>query len=126
MPIPASTLEVGQQYVSLCKEGKFEQCLELLFSPDAVSIEAGGPPGMDLTSTGLDAIVAKGKWWREMHSIQKCEVFGPYPNADRFVVRFLMQVTNTKSNQQMTMDEAALFTVANGKIVKEEFFYRMS
>ena len=33
--------------------------------------------------------------------------------------------TNKPSGKRFTMDEVGLFTVDNGKIVKEEFFYAM-
>jgi ketosteroid isomerase-like protein len=34
-------------------------------------------------------------------------------------------VTNKPSGNRMQMDEAGLYTVSNGKIVREEFFYNM-
>jgi ketosteroid isomerase-like protein len=49
----------------------------------------------------------------------------PYPNDDRFAVRFTYDVTNKGSGQRFTMDEVGLFTVKDGKIVREEFFYSM-
>ena len=119
-----STQEIGQKYVALCKEGKFHECLEL-FSKDAVSVEAGGPPGVDRTANGLAAIQAKGKEWMENHEVHSIEVTGPYPNDNRFAVRFVFDVTNKPSKRRMNMDEVGLFTVENGKIVKEEFFYSM-
>lgn len=121
----ATTLEVANKYVSLCKEGQNEKCLDTLFATDAVSVEAGAPPGMDRTATGLEAIRAKSKWWNENHTIHKAEVFGPYPHDDRFAVRFLFEVTNKPSGQRITMDEVGLFTVVDGKITREEFFYSM-
>lgn len=57
------------------------------------------------------------------HTIHKAEVFGPYPHDNRFAVRFLYDITNKPSGKRMTMDEVGLFTVENGKIVREEFFY---
>src|SRR5580692_3464195 len=48
-PMSASGLEIGKKYVALVKEGKGEECLNTLFAKDAVSVEAGGPPGMDRT-----------------------------------------------------------------------------
>lgn len=118
--------EVGKKYVALCKEGQFEKCLDTLFSKDAVSVEAAAPPsGGDRTTTGLDAIRAKGKWWVDNHTVHKLEVFGPYPHDDRFAVRFVIDVTNKPSGARMTMDEVGLFTVADGKVVREEFFYAM-
>jgi len=50
-------------------------------------------------------------------------VFGPYPHDDRFAVRFLLDVTNKPSGERRKVDEIGLFTVADGKITREEFFY---
>lgn len=119
-----SVSEIANRYVALCKEAKFEQILDELFASDAVSVEAGGPPGMDLTSSGLPAIRAKGEWWGTNHEIHSAEVTGPYPNGDRFAVRFVLDVTNKPSKRRITMDEIGLFTVENGKISREEFFYQ--
>ena len=115
--------EIGEKYVALCKDNKHEECLATLFSKDAESVEAFVPAGGDRTATGLEAIRAKGKLWMENHIIHKAEVSGPYPNDDRFAVRFLYDVTNKPSGKRMTMDEVALFTVKDGKITREEFFY---
>jgi ketosteroid isomerase-like protein len=119
----SATLEIGKKYVALCKEGKNETILDELFTKDTVSVEAGAPPGQDRTAKGLEAIKAKSKWWRENHTVHSAEVSGPYPHDDRFAVRFLYDVTHKPSGKRMTMDEVGLFTVSNGKITKEEFFY---
>ncbi|HEY0467025.1 MAG TPA: nuclear transport factor 2 family protein, partial [Polyangiaceae bacterium] len=57
------------------------------------------------------------------HEVHSAKVDGPWPNGDRFVVRFGYDVTNKPSGQRLQMEEAGLFTVENGKIVREEFFY---
>jgi len=121
----SATLEIGKKYVALCKEGKNDVILDELFTKDTVSVEAGAPPGQDRAAKGLDAIRAKSKWWRDNHTVHGAEVFGPYPHDDRFAVRFLYDITQKASGKRLTMDEVGLFTVANGKIVKEEFFYTM-
>ena len=115
--------EVAKKYVALCKEGKNEECLAVLFAEDAVSVEAGAPPGVDRTVKGLAAIRGKSKWWSDNHTVHKAEVFGPYPHDDRFAVRFLYDITNKPSGKRFTMDEVGLFTVVDGKITREEFFY---
>ena len=48
---------------------------------------------------------------------------GPYPNDDRFAVRFMFDVTEKPSGKRMKMDEIGLFVVKNDKITREEFFY---
>lgn len=119
----SATLEIGKKYVALVKEGKNDVILNELFTKDTVSVEAGAPPGQDRAAKGLDAIKAKSKWWAENHTVHSAEVSGPYPNDDRFAVRFVYDVTHKPSGKRFSMDEVGLFTVANGKITKEEFFY---
>ena len=48
---------------------------------------------------------------------------GPWINGDQFVVRFTMDVTQKQSGQRIAMDEAALYTIKDGKIAEERFFY---
>jgi len=120
-----STLEIAKRYVALVSEHKNEECLRELFSKEAVSVEAGAPPGQDRTARGLDAIRAKGKWWSDNHKVHSAQVEGPYPHDDRFAVRFAYEVTFKPENKRFTMQEVGLFTVKDSKIVKEEFFYSM-
>ena len=92
--------------MTLCKQGKNAECLDKLYAKDAVSVEALSPPsGEDRVASGLDAIKAKGKTWAENNTVHKAEVAGPYPNEDRFAVRFTYDITNKPSGQRMTMDE---------------------
>ncbi len=118
-----NTNEIGRRYVALVKESKHAACLDALFAADAVSVEAAAPPAGERTTKGLAALHAKGKWWAENHTLHKLEISGPYPHDDRFAVRFLYDVTNKPSGKRLTRDEIGLFTVVDGKIAREEFFY---
>jgi SnoaL-like domain len=118
-----NTQEIADRYVKLCQQGKMEACLDELYAKNAVSVEAISPPGMDKTAQGLDAIRAKGKTWGESHVVHKAEVNGPFPHENRFAVRFVFDVTDKPSGKRSTMDEVGLFTIENGKITREEFFY---
>lgn len=118
-----NTLEIAKKYVELCKNHQNHVALETLFSPDAVSVEALHMPDMPAEVRGLEAIMEKGKAWMQNHEIHSAAMEGPWPNGDRFIVRFSYDITNKPSGRRMQMDETALFTVENGKIVREEFFY---
>ncbi len=120
-----STIEVAKRYVELVSENKNEECLSELFAKDAVSVEAGAPPGQDRAARGLDAIRAKSKWWADNHTVHSAAVDGPYPHDDRFAVRFSYEITFKPENRRFKMNEVGLFTVKDDKIVKEEFFYSM-
>jgi hypothetical protein len=99
--------------------------MEKLYSPDIVSVEAGAPPGQSPETKGLAGCLAKGKAWSDAHEIHKAEVEGPFPHGDRFAVLFKFDITRKAANQRFQMNEVALYTVNNDKIVREEFFYAM-
>ena len=116
-------MDIGKKLVALCKEGKFEECLKQLYSKDIVSIEAQAMPGLERELRGIEAVAAKGKGWGEAHEVHSAQTEGPFPHGDRFAVHFQFDVTNKPMNRRMKLDEIALYTVKDGKIVREEFFY---
>jgi ketosteroid isomerase-like protein len=120
-----SCMEIGTALLDFCKQGKNDEAMTTLYADDIVSVEAGGPPGMDRTIKGRDAVVAKSKWWTDNHIVHSAEMAGPWPNGDQFVTTFKYDVTFKPENKRFVMEEAALYTVRDGKIVKEEFFYNM-
>jgi ketosteroid isomerase-like protein len=124
----SDTLAVGKKLVEFCKEGKNKEAMDALYSPDIVSVEAGAPPGGSAKTEGIAAIHGKSEWWTTNHEVHSAKVEGPFPHGERFIVRFTYDVTakgGPMAGKRFTMDEAALYTVKDGKIVHEEFFYTM-
>jgi ketosteroid isomerase-like protein len=119
------TMEIARKLMELCAQGKNMEALNTLFAQDAVSVEAGAPPSMQREAKGLAAIKAKGEWWIANHEVHSAAMTGPWPHDDRFIVGFQYDITNKPSGNRMKMNEVGLFTVKNGKIVREEFFYDM-
>ena len=117
------TLAVGKKLVELCNSGKAMEAMETLYSPDVVSVEAQSMPNMPAEMRGMQAVLGKAKWWNENHTIHASACKGPFPHGDRFACLFTFDVTNKPSNQRFQMEEVAVYTVKDGKIVREEFFY---
>lgn len=120
-----TTQEVADTLVKLCSQGKFLEATERLYSPDIVSMEAGAPPGMSRESKGLAAVKAKGEWWSANHEVHSATVEGPLIAGSHFAVVFMLDVTFKPQSKRFTMEEIAVYKVADGKIVYEEFFYTM-
>jgi SnoaL-like domain len=120
-----TTEEVARRLVELCKEFKFDEATDSLYSPDIVSMEAGAPPGMSRESKGIDAVKAKGEWWVANHEVHSCQVEGPLVAGSHFAVTFKMDITFKPQSKRFTMEEVAVYKVSDGKIVYEEFFYSM-
>jgi ketosteroid isomerase-like protein len=123
-----NTMTVGKKLVELCRQGKTTEALDQLYSPKIVSIEAMSGPDMPARMEGIEAIKGKNDWWLKNHEIHGAEAEGPWPNGDRFIVRFKFDVTSKAgpmAGKRMTLDETGLYTVKDGKITQEEFFYDM-
>ena len=110
--------DVAVGLVALCREGKFEEATETYYGENIVSVEPNGD-----TATGLEAIWGKVQWWNENFEMHSVKVQGPFNGHTGFSVIFDMDVTEKAKNQRMQMEEIAVYTVENGKIVREEFYY---
>lgn len=122
-----SAIEIGQKLVELVREGRNFDAIDELYSDDIVSIEAIAPPeGGEREMRGIEAIRGKNQWWADNHDVHAASAAGPFPHGDdRFAVHYRYDVTNKPSGQRFTMEEVALYSVEEGKIAKEEFFYTM-
>ena len=121
-----TTVDIGKAVAALCKQGKNQEAIDRFYSPNNESVEPVAMPGMGQTQKGIQAIKSKNQWWVDNHQICSGTVDGPYPHGDRFILHFKYDVTPKHTGKRMTMDETGLYTVQNGKVVKEEFFYAMS
>lgn len=124
----SSALDVGKKLVELCRKGKESEAVGTLYSQNIVSIEPVAGPAGPARQQGLAAIKGKGEWWEKNNQVHSREVEGPWPHGDRFIVRFKYDITaktGAMAGKRMTMDETGLYTVKDGKIVQEEFFYNM-
>lgn len=112
--------DVADDLVAMCKAGQFDESGEKYWAEDVVSIEP--MPGDMQRVEGKAGVKAKGEWWAANHEVHDVAVEGPYVNGDQFAVRFTMEVT-PKGGERMRLDEVGLYTVRDGKIVEERFFY---
>ncbi|KQY30164.1 ketosteroid isomerase [Caulobacter sp. Root487D2Y] len=113
--------EIAADLVALCQAGKFDEAGEKYWADDVVSIEAAS--GDMARVTGKAAARGKGEWWAANHEVHDSEVTGPFVNGDQFVVGFKMTLTPKATGERTTMDEVGLYTIRDGKIAEERFFY---
>ena len=114
------TRQIANDLVALCRAGKFDEAGEKHWADDVLSVEP--MPGDMAEIRGKAGVRAKGEWWYANNEIHGFDVEGPYVHGDQFVVRFKMDLT-PKGGQRHSMDEVGLYTVRDGKIVEERFFY---
>ena len=111
---------IADAFTAMCAKGEFTQAGQTYWSDDIVSCEA--MPGDMAEIKGRTAVEAKGVWWYANHDVHSVKVEGPYVHGHQFLVRFTMEVT-PKGGARMKMDEMGLYSVLEGKIVEERFFF---
>lgn len=122
-----TTSTVAEELVSLCRSGRNADAINNLYASDIVSIESMGNEQMPAETKGLDAIMEKNRWWVENNTVNSATVEGPFiSDNDKFAVYFNYDVTSKQTGQRNEMEEMALYTVKDGKIVREHFFYKTS
>lgn len=122
------TKQVGEKLVSLCSKGKNMEAIDTLYDKNVVSVEPMGGPDMPAEQKGIDKVKGKNQWWASANEVHSVKVEGPFPNNDRFAVKFQWDVTakeGPNKGKRNKMDEVGVYTVKNGKIVREEFYYSM-
>lgn len=117
-----TTQEVAIRLVELCRTGKNDQAVKELYSPNIVSVEPEGVPNRIVT--GLEAIAQKGENFQAMiENINSSEISDPIVADNTFSCAMLMNVKRKDIPVSIDMNEICVYTVTDGKIVKEEFFY---
>lgn len=115
-----TTWEVAQAFAALCRSGAFEAAGAQFWADDVASVEA--MEGPMARTVGAAAVKAKGDWWNANHDVHSVAIEGPWPNGDQFALLFRMDYT-PKGGARVQTDEIGLYTVREGRIVEERFFY---
>ncbi|NRF38305.1 nuclear transport factor 2 family protein [Pedobacter foliorum] len=118
-----NTQEVANRLIQLCREGKNLQAIDELYDENITSKEPKGTP-MEFTE-GKDAVKGKTVEWENMvEELHSASISEAQVAEDFFTVVMDMDVTY-KGMGRMAMKEIAVYEVKDGKIVAEEFFYKI-
>lgn len=113
--------EVAAEFTAMLKAGDHDGAAVRFNADDIVSCE---PLEGDMAEVrGKSEVKAKGEWWTSAHEVHSMSVDGPAVNGDQFAVGFFMDITNKQSGERMQTEEIGIYTVKDGKIVAERFFY---
>lgn len=117
-----TTTEVAAKLVEMCRNGEVEEAKIALFTEDTLSLEPA--EGLLPKETkGLKAIQQKAELFISMVD----EFFGstitdPVVAGDYFTVGWVSDL-KMKGEERKTNSEICLYTVKDGKIISEQFFY---
>jgi len=115
------TTEVAKKVVELTRRQAWKEAVESLYAKDIVSVEARADEEGSSETRGIDGVRGKVDWWINSMETHSVKVHGPFVAHDRFVVQYDVDVTDKSSKNRMQISEVGVYTVKDGKIVREEF-----
>ena len=127
--VMATTMDVAKKLVDLCQQGKFMQAVEELYAPNIVASALRLADRHDAAADGGDrGGQGQGEWWEKNHGGAPPRWKAPGRTGSGSSCGLILDVTGKSgpmAGKRMTLDETGLYTVKDGKIVQEEFFYFM-
>ena len=119
-----TTEEVAKRVVDLVRKQAWYEALDTLYDDNIVSVEAFSMSGSSPETRGKEAVRGKIDWWLNATEVHSFIADGPFVAHDRFVVQYDADVTDQESKQRRKLSEVGVYTVKDGKIVREEFLPR--
>lgn len=117
-----NTEAVAKRLVELCRQGKYDEAQNELYSKDAASIEMEGSQGIG-NAKGIEAIREKGRQFNAgIEAVHGGTVGDPIVVGNWFSLVMTMDAT-MKGRGRVNMQEICVYQVRDGKIVREQFFY---
>jgi hypothetical protein len=116
-PTPA---EVAQTVIGLLRSGAAHDVERDWLAPGIVSVEG---VGASMAWSGKKAVLDKYRGWEADHEIHDMRIEGPWVGATGFALKYWIDVSQKSTGQRHQMEEIAVYTVQNGKIVREEFHF---
>lgn len=108
-------LEIGQSLVALFNAGKSDEAESTWYHRKIDSIEDDGS-----VFEGWKGVQEKGKWWKENFTVLSMKASGPYVCSTGFTVIYSGRL-RMPDGTEVNAHECGVYTVEDGRIVREQF-----
>jgi hypothetical protein len=107
--------EIGESLVALFNAGKSDEAESTWYHRKIDSIEDDGS-----VFEGWKGVQEKGKWWKENFTVLSMKASGPYVCSTGFTVIYTGRV-RMADGTEVNAHECGVYTVEDGRIVREQF-----
>jgi hypothetical protein len=107
--------EIGESLVALFNAGKSDEAESTWHHRKIESIEEDGT-----VFEGAKGVAEKGAWWKSTFTVLSMQATGPYVSSTGFTVVYDGRVRSADGTE-IAIREAGVYTVEDGRIVREEF-----
>jgi hypothetical protein len=118
----AAPADVAREFIALIRAGKANEAEKTWLAPGIESVEGFGA---SMAWRGKKAVQAKYRAWEADHEVHRMSVDGPWIGATGVALRVHVDATQLSTGQRMEMEVIAVYTVRDGKVVREEFHFAL-
>lgn len=116
--------EIAEACVRYWRQSNWLEPVRRFYATEAVSIEPTPWRSIPSEVVGREAILKKYDWVGGVLIHHSTHVDGPYFGANgQFSVRLEIDCTATIDGRRRVLGEIGLFSVRDGQVVREEYFY---
>lgn len=120
----ANVHDVARDFTDMLRQGQFVAARERFWAADVRSIEPHDlPDGIAAEVSGIEAARAKTARWLGTRHIHDLSIDGPFVTGNQFALFLDMMIAGRSSGADQPFTEIAIFTVRDGRISEERFFY---
>ncbi|MDQ3156300.1 MAG: nuclear transport factor 2 family protein [Actinomycetota bacterium] len=113
---------MAARYVGAFRDGDLDDA-DVLLSPDMIRVAPMETDGEPVEREGLDEIMENAAALTGDYDLHRVDIGGPFMAADQFAVRFTFDGTHVPTGVRSTTSKMSLYTVADGRITREEVYY---
>lgn len=116
--------DVARDFTAMLRLGQFEAAGEKFWAPDVMSAEPVAlSQDIPALLSGREAARRKIRARFAEAEIDDLGIDGPFITGDQFALFLDMLITDRATGKTQPFAEIAIFTVRNGRIIEERFFY---
>jgi len=119
-----SLAEIANDYITMMAASEFLAAAEKYWASDIVALEPDQIEKSDpAIAIGKPAALARLTSWLKANAISELLIDGPFITGDQFALFIDMEITRLATGMRRPFSEIASYTVRDGQIVEERFFY---
>ena len=116
--------DVARDFTAMLRLGKFEAAGEKFWASDVLSAEPSAlSRDIPALVSGIEAARRKIRARFAESRIDDLGIDGPFVTGDQFALFLDMLITDPTTSKTQPFTEIAIFTVRDGRIIEERFFY---
>ena len=116
--------DVARDFTDMLRQGQFVAARERYWAADVRIIEPHDlPGGIAAEVSGIEAARAKTARWLGSRHIHDLSIDGPFVTGNQFALFLDMMIAGQTGGACQPFTEIAIFTVRDGRISEERYFY---